>query len=313
MLWGAGLWVGVLMAAGAGEGAGDGAAIPAEAPAAEAAPTWVIRPFIGISNLAFNDTVDGVETSYAPNPPMKVGLALAYKGLGGALSIGAGAVETETDLPESKAIDFSVFWQGERWAVDVFVQHYEGLYGELDGEDCGEIDCPLFPDATTQRLGASVTYVWDEAFSLRTAFGQAPGKPVSAGSWLLLLGADHARLTLPVAGQPTRTAQLTGVTAGGGYGHRWVSDGGWNFAFALQAGLGPLWLDDSAGGASGLLLGTKVNLKASGGYDAGGWFTGLLALGDAIGSVGEEDEASGGETDRTWQSLYVELFYGLRY
>ncbi|MCA9545259.1 MAG: DUF4421 family protein [Myxococcales bacterium] len=278
---------------------------------AVAEPTLVLRPFVSVTNLQFNDDKPAAPLTVSPNPPLALGLAASWKGLGAAVSFAVDSVGGDAGLAASEATDFSLFWHGQQWAVDLFAQRYRGLYE--DDEDAGLcVDatlCGQWPRGTVDRYGGTVTYVWDSAFSMRSAFAQAGPQKPSGGSWLLMAGADRGTVSLPAAGAPARKATVMGGMLGGGYGHLWRS-GAWWGAVLVQVGLGPLQAE-VYGGDPFWDLGLKTNLKFSGGIDLDDWFLGLNGFADRFGQVGDQGEAD--QSSVSWQTIYVELFGGLRF
>ncbi len=231
------------------------------APAVEAPDdrTLSVRPFFSLGALEFEVAAESGETlRYAPNSPLNLGLALAYGGFGGSVSFAVDRLEDEDTHGETDAFDWSLYWYGEHWAVDFYLQRYDGLFAEL-GEDACEraptADCVLQPDAGVSRLGATVAYLFDPAFSLRAAFVQSAWQRASAGSWLVLASADRVRFVV----QDDDGVALTGGTLGGGYGHLWVSDGGWFVAPVVLLGLGPMYAE---GVDEGWHLGHKVRSRS---------------------------------------------------
>lgn len=280
--------------------------------AAPAEPTWVFKPFISTAGLQFGVSGPAGERTLEPNSPLNLGLSASYKGLGASLSVAVDSVESEAGLEQTDALDLSLYWHGEQWAVDLFVQRYTGLFERSEEDaDCAQVPCRLWPKGRLQRLGATIAYSLDPAYALKAAYGQSGTQTESAGSWVLMAGADAATAELPADGAlPARSTTLAGLFAGGGYGHRWVAASGWFGAASLLVGLGPAWLEDDGGAApEGTQVGLKANLKLSGGYDVGGWFTGLVAFGDRIQQLSDDEDRE----QVSWMSLYVELFFGLRY
>ncbi len=274
------------------------------APAVEAPDdrTLSVRPFFSLGALEFELAAESGETlRYAPNSPLNLGLAVAYGGFGGSLSVAVDRVEDDDTHGDTDALDWSLYWYGEHWAVDFYLQVYEGLFAELGEGACDagpSPNCAILPDAEVSRLGATVAYLFDPAFSLRAAFVQSAWQRASAGSWLVLASVDRVRFVV----QDDDGVALTGGTLGGGYGHQWVSDGGWFVAPVVLLGLGPMYAE---GVDEGWHLGRKATFKVGAGYNGPAFHTGVNAYADAPGVTLEGE-------DLTWTSLYVELYVGYR-
>lgn len=274
--------------------------------------TLSFRPFLAVSGLEFElATAEGDTVRFAPNSPMNLGLALAYGGFGGSVSFAVDRLEDEDTHGETEAFDWSLYWYGDHWAVVFYLQSYDGLFAELSEDACDRAptaDCVLQPEAGVSRLGATVAYLFDPAFSLRAAFVQSAWQRRSAGSWLVLASADRVRFAIEgdsgegdsVEGE--RGVALTGGTLGGGYGHLWANDGGWFVAPMVLLGLGPMYAE---GVDPGWHVGHKATFKVGTGYNGPAFHTGLNAYADAPGVTLEGE-------DLTWTSLYVELYVGYR-
>ncbi|MCA9558827.1 MAG: DUF4421 family protein [Myxococcales bacterium] len=264
--------------------------------------TLSFRPFFSISALEFELEAESGETlRYAPNSPLNLGLAVDYGGFGGSVSFAVDRVEDDDTHGDTDALDWSLYWYGEHWAVDFYLQVYEGLFAELGEGACDAApspNCAIQPDAEVSRLGATVAYLFDPAFSLRAAFVQSAWQRRSAGSWLLLASADRVRFVV----DGVNGIAMTGGTLGGGYGHLWVSEGGWFVAPIVLLGLGPVRAE---GLETGWHLGRKATVKVGTGYNGPAFHTGMNAYADAPGVTLEGE-------DLTWTSLYVELYVGYR-
>jgi hypothetical protein len=271
------------------------------APAAAAEPTVLtLRPFFGVSALEFGLKTDAGAVKFKPNAPVKLGLGVSYGDYGAAAAFGIGSIKSEQTNGRTDALDWSLYWHGERVGIDAFFQSYQGLYAESVADACeqGMVGCQLAPDAAVRRLGVTATYVLDKAFSLPAAFSQSRRQTRSAGSWLLQTSLGRAEFLIDGHGMA-----LSGGAVGGGYAYLW-SWSDWFLAASLSAAFGPMYAEVE--GDTGWKFGRHIVLKVGAGYNGPEGFGGLNAFADAPG-VELEDQ------DLSWTTIAIEFHGGYRF
>ncbi|QDH81471.1 DUF4421 domain-containing protein [Echinicola soli] len=127
---------------------------------------------------------------YRPNSTLNMGVGASYDVFTLNLALGFGFLNPERGKGDTKYLDAQLHAYPDKWAIDGFIQLYNGYHLVPEGEFTAENQHYYYrPDIKVREIGASVKYVFNgEKFSYKAAFLQTEWQKKSAGT--LLLGGE---------------------------------------------------------------------------------------------------------------------------
>lgn len=257
-------------------------------------------------NLGLTDKKHDRQQKLTANTLGEIFVGLDYKGWGASVGVWSfGSPDADALGARSDYLDLQLHHYRKHWIFDVYLQRYRGFSLEEASEGCepGE-PCAQRPDLSAYRLGATVTYGFDEHYGINTIFDPVHRKMHSAGSWLVTGGLNATGIRDRQSLWPGLTSLTSAdfflVNVGGGYGYIWASD--WGFfihgSLVVQLGYAQRYgqtfehtpTSTAADDPHGLSTGAGVRIAA--GYDAERWGLGLRVVTDLQATIGGDLELS---------------------
>ena len=152
-------------------------------------------------NISSRKYVEGGEMRYKPNIIGSVGAKMKIKNF--TLSY-AYALPQPEKFGKTKALNFVFNFQKRIFGMQLYFIHYNGLYldtldryGIFDDMYKREIDNSfiLRPDIKFNNVGFQTHFVMTKSFSINAAFEQTERQKKSAGSFMIMLGANFMGVT----------------------------------------------------------------------------------------------------------------------
>lgn len=125
--------------------------------------------------------------TYIPNTTLNMGVGASYEGITLNLAYGFGFLNPDIGRGDSKYLDLQAHMYPRNFVIDIFGQFHKGFYIPMPEQLSITGDKYLtFPDMRTQKIGASVQYVFNpEKFSFQAAFLQTEWQRRSGSTFLL--------------------------------------------------------------------------------------------------------------------------------
>jgi len=190
-----------------------------------------------LMSLALNEGEDQT-LDYVPNNPMNIGIGFTYKGFPLEIEIGHDlGGKLEEKYLETQHFDLQLHNYGRKFATDVFLQKYRGLYiddPDLSPEEANSPDISIFQAS----LVGQYVFNWKK-FSYQAAFSQSERQLKSVGSFLLGTGIYYVRMnsdsSFVFRGHSNIKSFQWGVN--GGYAYNWVLKKYWLICGSLTMGI----------------------------------------------------------------------------
>ena len=178
---------------------------------------------------------DNKSITYIPNSPIGFGLSVSYKNF--SLSGGMGFnFLRDSDLGQTKVIDWQYHYYGRKFIFDLFLQNYKGFYTHREEDNA----IVLHPDIKIAQYGLFGQYIFNnKKFSYRAAFSQSERQLKSAGSFQLGGGFYYNQVSSSTSLTINEQNRLENYQLGliGGYVYTWVIKKDFLAALGLSAGL----------------------------------------------------------------------------
>ncbi|AGA76956.1 hypothetical protein Echvi_0679 [Echinicola vietnamensis DSM 17526] len=124
---------------------------------------------------------------YRPNSTLNMGVGASYNVFTLNLALGFGFLNPEIGKGDTKYLDAQVHAYPDKWAIDGFLQIYNGYHLASEGQFAPASQAYYYrQDIKVREVGASVKYVFNgEKFSYKAAFLQTEWQKKSAGTFLV--------------------------------------------------------------------------------------------------------------------------------
>ncbi len=181
--------------------------------------------------LTIHSNQNNEHTTYSPNNTNGIGIGLIYDNYQVSLNSGSNLVNLTNSGKKSRFTDLQIHRFGKRYAIDLFMQQYQGFY--FDNPTAGQPKINV-PDLDVYQVGLVGQYIWNSRkFSYRAAFYQNEKQIKSAGSLLLGMGFYYFHIesdsSLVIENQKNIPSYQWGINAGYAYnlvlGHHWLLSG----------------------------------------------------------------------------------------
>jgi hypothetical protein len=263
-----------------------------------------VRAFMGFmvpSVDIMNDYLDtSKKVSYQPNPGAGgyYGVGIGWNGIGFSLVGGISSSENEEEkYGKSSFENYTMFFYGRQYGVDLFYQRYKGCYMS-NPEDFGlhEGDPETIrPDLSLSTLGFNAYYVFSGDFSLIAAFSQTERQLDSGGSFLFMVSVmriviDSDGPLFPAAYDGGGYAGFRGgrfysIAVSPGYAYTFVYGGLYlTLGAFLGGGLVYQELDVDSGEKRDGNLMFRSSVKSALGYNGERFFAGIMVIYDIVSS-----------------------------
>jgi len=236
------------------------------------------------------------EAEYSPNDVTGVGLGFNYGSFGLNLTFGIALLNNDDEkYGKTKGIDIAGYIYRPKFALDVFIKSYRGLYlSDNDLISSRKLTEPyaLRPDMETQFYGLNGQYIFnDRKFSYRASFVQNEWQRKSAGSFLMGVILHHVRVKADSAIVPPEFSDpgeailnfdktsISSLGVNGGYAHTFVIQKHWFATAALMAGVGANYTEfkDQISKTEENSFGLHLNgsARVAAGYNSEKWYVGI--------------------------------------
>jgi len=223
--------------------------------------------------------------------------------------------------------DWRIYYYGRKFGIDAFLQQYKGFSLESPGNygyNTGDPETKR-SDLQVSTLGLNVYYVFSDNYSLASSFNQSERqKNIISGSFLLMLSTtlynvhgDHSLIPVSKQIQYGNDASFSS----GNYGSIGIAPGAAltlafkNFYLTPVLFIGTGFMNKKDATSSGVVNKTesytKLNLRASAGYNGDGFFCGIAVLDDVTNS--EKWFGKGTGMAVQVDVINVEIFFGKRF
>ena len=130
---------------------------------------------------------DALHLTYMPNTTLNMGIGATYQGITLNLAYGFGFMNPDKGRGEGKFLDLQAHMYPKNFVIDFFGQFHKGFYIPMPEQLSIKGDRYLtFPDMRTQKIGASVQYLFNpDKFSFQAAFLQNKWQKRSGSTFLL--------------------------------------------------------------------------------------------------------------------------------